>query len=175
MRKEVGWKWYHSIGPALICSRGNFQTNWCRPHPLRGTCFCHLKSIIVSNSVGLRHTYHIKILIQTMVLFILPGIWDTVRIGSPLLIFSNNAIIPTDIWSVGKEPLAMFELTTWHDASFLEFCISHQCHTIIGKQLLFSNDRNRFRCSTFTPLTGWGMHKFFLNISARGVRQNKWT
>jgi hypothetical protein len=26
MRKEAGWQWYNSIGLALNCSRGNFQT-----------------------------------------------------------------------------------------------------------------------------------------------------
>jgi hypothetical protein len=36
----------------------------------------------------------------------------TVRIGSPLKIFSNNAIIPYNIWSAGKEPIEMFEFTT---------------------------------------------------------------
>ncbi len=34
-----------------------------------------------------------------------------VRIDCPSYIFSNNAIIPSDIWSVGKEPIAMFEFT----------------------------------------------------------------
>ncbi len=37
-----------------------------------------------------------------------------VKIGSPSIIFSNNAIIPCDIWSVGKESIAMFELTAWN-------------------------------------------------------------
>jgi hypothetical protein len=53
-RKEAGWLWYHLIGLSLRCSRGNFQTNLCWPHPARGLkllrepCFCHLKAIIVS-------------------------------------------------------------------------------------------------------------------------------
>jgi hypothetical protein len=34
MRKEAGWQWYHSICLALSCSRGNFQTNLCWPHPV---------------------------------------------------------------------------------------------------------------------------------------------
>jgi hypothetical protein len=56
MRKEAGWQWYHSIGLALICSRGNFQTNLCWPHPVRGLkllrelCFCHLKAILFPNN-----------------------------------------------------------------------------------------------------------------------------
>jgi hypothetical protein len=54
MRKEASWQWYHSIGLALSCSRGNFQTNVCWPHPvrdlklLREPCFCHLKAIITT-------------------------------------------------------------------------------------------------------------------------------
>jgi hypothetical protein len=54
MRKEAGLLWYHSKGLALSCSRGNFHTNWCRPHPVRGLkllrelCFCYLQTIIVS-------------------------------------------------------------------------------------------------------------------------------
>jgi hypothetical protein len=39
---------------ALSCARRNFQTNWCRPHPVRGLkllrepCLYHLQTIIVS-------------------------------------------------------------------------------------------------------------------------------
>ncbi len=51
MRKEAGLLWYHSIGLAFSCSRGNFHTNCCRPHPVRGIkllrepCFYHLQTI----------------------------------------------------------------------------------------------------------------------------------
>ena len=38
----------------------------------------------------------------------------------------------------------MFEFTTWH-ASFPDFFISLRHYTVIGKQLLLSNDRNRVR------------------------------
>ncbi len=54
MRKEAGWQWYPSIGLPSRYSRCNFQTNRCRPHPVRGLklpsepCFCHLQPIIVS-------------------------------------------------------------------------------------------------------------------------------
>jgi hypothetical protein len=68
----------------------------------------------------------------------------TVRIGSPSEIFSNHAIIPSDIWSVGKEPIAMFEFTMLH-ASFPNFFIILRCYTVIWKQLSISNDRNRVR------------------------------
>jgi hypothetical protein len=43
-----------------------------------------------------------------------------------------------------KEPIAMFEFTTWN-ASFPDFFISLRHYTVIGKQLLLSNDRNRVR------------------------------
>ncbi len=68
----------------LSCSRGNFHTNCCRPHPVRGIkllrepCFCRLQTIIVSQerySVGLRHTLYIIHLIETTVLHILPVVW----------------------------------------------------------------------------------------------------
>jgi hypothetical protein len=39
----------------------------------------------------------------------------------------------------------MFELATWH-TSFPDFFIILQRYTVIEKQLLFSNDINRFRC-----------------------------
>jgi hypothetical protein len=54
MRKEVVWQWNHSIGVALSCARGNFQTDLYWPNPVRGIklvrepCLCHLKAIIVS-------------------------------------------------------------------------------------------------------------------------------
>jgi hypothetical protein len=54
MRKEAGWQWYPSIGFPSRYSRCYFQTNRCRPHPVRGLklpsepCFCHLQQIIVS-------------------------------------------------------------------------------------------------------------------------------
>jgi hypothetical protein len=47
-----------------------------------------------------------------------------------------------DIWSVAKEPIAMFEFTKWH-ASFPDFFICLRHYTDIGNQLLLSNDRNR--------------------------------
>jgi hypothetical protein len=68
----------------------------------------------------------------------------TARIGSPPYIFSNNGKITSDIWSFGKEPIAMFEFTTWH-ASFADFFISLGHYTVIGKQLLISKDKNRVR------------------------------
>jgi hypothetical protein len=57
----------------------------------------------------------------------------TVRIGSPSEIFANNAIIPTDIWSVGKESIAMFELATWQ-ASSLIFSSSSDAIPLLGNK-----------------------------------------
>jgi hypothetical protein len=37
----------------------------------------------------------------------------------------------------------MFEFTTWHE-SFPDFFINLRHYTVIGKQLLLSNDRNLF-------------------------------
>ncbi len=114
----------------LSYARRNFKINWCRPHPVRGLkllrepFFYHLQTIIVfqyRHSVGLRHPFHIIHLFETTVLYILPAIFEkTVRIGSPSKIFSTNATVPSDIWSVGKEQIAMFEFTTWQ-ASFTDF------------------------------------------------------
>jgi hypothetical protein len=80
MRKEGGWELYHSIGFPLSYSRGNFQKNLCRPHPVRGIkplsepCFYYLQTILDSQyryCVWLLHTFHIVNLIETSVLYIL--------------------------------------------------------------------------------------------------------
>ncbi len=63
MRKEVDWKWYHSVGLAVSFSSCDFQTNQCRPYPVKSLkllsepCFCYLKSIIVSNNGRLSEAY----------------------------------------------------------------------------------------------------------------------
>ncbi len=54
MRKEGGWQWYHSISLGLSYSRCDFQTNRCKPHPVRGIkqlsepYFYYLQTIIGS-------------------------------------------------------------------------------------------------------------------------------
>jgi hypothetical protein len=55
-----------------------------------------------------------------------------------------GATIPNDIWSVSKESIAKFKLTTWH-ARFPDFFIKLQRYTAIWKQLLISSDKNRVR------------------------------
>ncbi len=56
MRKEAGWQWYSSIGLPSSYSRCDFQTNRCKPRPVRGLKLpvpsepfsCNLQSKIVS-------------------------------------------------------------------------------------------------------------------------------
>jgi hypothetical protein len=54
MRKKGDRQWYHLIGLALSYSRCDFQTNRCKPHPVRDIkllsepCFYYLQPIIVS-------------------------------------------------------------------------------------------------------------------------------
>ncbi len=55
------------------------------------------------HSDGLRRPFHIIHLFEITVLYILPYIWKTVRIGS-----RYKVTIRCDIWGVGKEPIAMF-------------------------------------------------------------------
>ncbi len=145
MRKEVSWQWNHLIGLALSFYRGNFQTNWRRPNPVRGLklhhepCFYYLQTIIVfqyRHSVGQRHTFHIIHLLETTVLYILPDIWDDGKNRLSIINFSNNGTIPSDICSVGKVPIAMFEFTSWH-TSFTDFFIKLRLYIDIGKQYFF--------------------------------------
>jgi hypothetical protein len=70
--------------------------------------FANYNCFPITLSVGLRHTFHIIHLIETTVLFTHSPIFETtLRIGSSE-IFSNNATISTDIWSVAEESIAMF-------------------------------------------------------------------
>jgi hypothetical protein len=57
----------------------------------------------------------------------------TVRIGCPSYIFSNNAIIPSDIWSVGKEPIAMFEFTRGLQVAPQIFSSTYDAIPLLGK------------------------------------------
>jgi hypothetical protein len=52
--------------------------------------------------------------------------------------------MPSNVWSVGKEPIAMFEFTTWH-ASFTDFFIKLRRYTAIWNQLMFANGTNSVR------------------------------
>jgi hypothetical protein len=55
MRKEAGCHWYHSIGLALSCSRGNFHTNWCRPHHVRGIKLLREPSLYYFQTIIVSH------------------------------------------------------------------------------------------------------------------------
>ncbi len=136
MRKEVVWKWYHSIGLPLSYSRWDFQTNQCRPHPerdlklLREPCFFYLQTIIVSqygsgivsgcDTVFTSNTY-----LQQRYCTSSPIFETTVTICAPSLIFSNNAKIPIVA------------------CKFTDFFIKLRHYTAIGKQLLFAKNRSR--------------------------------
>ncbi len=65
----------------------------------------------------------------------------------PPLTTTQTNIPPSDMWTVGKELKALFELTTWHfdmQVSRIYF-VSLQHYAAIRIQLLFSNNRNGFR------------------------------
>ncbi len=80
---------------------------------------------------------------------------------------TNNATIPSDIWSVGKETLAM-----WH-ASFTDFFIKLWCYTDIGKQLFISNDKHRVRWEVL-GLSQDGVRTDSLeNFSVKGLKQDQ--
>jgi hypothetical protein len=90
-----------------------------------------------------------------------------ITIGSPSL--PNNAIIRTDLWSIGKESIAMFKLATWL-ASFPDFFILLICYTVSGKQLLFSNDRNRFRLVVLGLSQDGASTDLFENLSVNSLK-----
>ncbi len=79
-----------------------------------------------------------------MVMKIFAASREMVKIGSSSKIFSNNATIPCDIWTIGKELIALFELSTWL-AIFPDFFVSFQHYAAFRLQLLFSNNRNWVR------------------------------
>ncbi len=86
----------------------------------------------------------------------------TARIGSPSWIFSNNAKSPSDIWSVGKEPIVNVEFTTW-PASITDFFKKLRHYTVIGKQFLIS-------LTNIGPLTGWGLRQFVWKFSREQLK-----
>jgi hypothetical protein len=92
-----------------------------------------------------------------------------VRIGSPSKFFSNNATIPCDIWSVDKEPIAMLKFTMWH-ASFADFFIQLRRNTVIWKQLLFANDRNRVRGAVLGLSQDGACTDLFENLSVNSLK-----
>ncbi len=102
-----------------------------------------IKKALYRHSAGRWHTFQIIHLIETTVLYILPDIWDDGKNRRTFINPFKLRTLPSDIWSVGKAPIAMLELTTWH-ASFTDF-IKLRRYTDIGKQLLISNNRHRVR------------------------------
>ncbi len=133
---------------SLIFSNKFVQAPSCeRPKTARRTLFlsfANYNCFQISYSVGLRNPFHSIHLIKTTVLYILPDIWDSKNRSSIINLFQIKLQFFAIFWSVGKEPIAMFEFTTWH-ASFTDFFIKLLRYTAIWKQLFFANDRNRVR------------------------------
>ncbi len=75
------------------------------------------------------------------------------------------------MWSVGKEPIAMFEFTTWH-ASFTDFLIQLRRNTAICKQLLFANDRNRVRGAVLGLSQDGACTDLFENLSVNSLKED---
>ncbi len=64
--------------------------------------------------------------------------------GTYIINLSNDATIPSDIWRVGIELIALFEMSTWH-ASYPDFFIHLRHYSVIGKHFLFAINRTRVR------------------------------
>jgi hypothetical protein len=77
-----------------------------------------------------------------MLLSILPDISEDGKNRNFIINLFKYAAIPSDIWSVGTEPISTFEFM-WH-ASFTDFFIKLRRYNAIGKQLLISNEKKGF-------------------------------
>jgi hypothetical protein len=65
----------------------------------------------------------------------------------------------------------MFEFTTWH-ASFPDFFISLRHYTVIGKQLLLSNDRNRVRGAVLSLSQDGASTHLFENFRENSLKRD---
>jgi hypothetical protein len=65
----------------------------------------------------------------------------------------------------------MFEFTTWH-ANFLDFLISIRYYSVIGKQLLLSNDRNRVRGAVLGLSQDGASTNLFENFCENSFKQD---
>jgi hypothetical protein len=63
----------------------------------------------------------------------------------------------------------MFEFTTWH-ASFKDFFIQLRRNTVIWKQLLFANDRNRVRGAVLGLSQDGACTDLFENLSVNSLK-----
>jgi hypothetical protein len=88
----------------------------------------------------------------------------TVKIGSPYKSFQITLTIHA---SVGKEPIAIFEFTTWH-ASFTDFF--HKAPTAIWKQLLFANDTTRVLVAVLGLSQDGACTDFFENFRENSLK-----
>jgi hypothetical protein len=64
----------------------------------------------------------------------------------------------------------MFEFTTWH-ASFADFFSKLRRYTVIWKQLLFANDRNRVRGAVFGLSQDGACTNLFENFREHSLKQ----
>jgi hypothetical protein len=103
------------------------------------------------------------------VLYILPDIWEDGKNRNFIKIFSNNATIPSDIWSFGKELIAQFELSTWLP-SFPDFlCTSDTIALLVNNYCLLIIETS---LSSFRPLTRWELNRLFENFSVNSLKWN---
>jgi hypothetical protein len=65
----------------------------------------------------------------------------------------------------------MFEFTTWH-ASFADFFSKLRRYTVIWKQLLFANDRNRVRGAVFGLSQDGACTNLFQNFREHSLKQD---
>jgi hypothetical protein len=65
----------------------------------------------------------------------------------------------------------MFEFTTWH-ASFPDFFISLRHYTVIGKQLLLSNDRNKVRGAVLSLSQDGASTHLFENFRKNSLKRD---
>jgi hypothetical protein len=65
----------------------------------------------------------------------------------------------------------MFEFTMWH-ASFPDFFISLRHYTVIGKQLLLSNDRNRVRGAVLSLSQDGASTHLFENFRENSLKRD---
>ncbi len=175
MRKEAGCQWYNSIGLALSCSRGNFQTKLCWPNPVRGLkllrepCFCHLKAIIVPNNGIVSESY------EKIGKICMPRgefkhrYWffaDAPNIGSDVCVIWKDLLWSSDSYRLLKNrggcTIPLFQISVW-----CKKCVAARHYAVICKQLLNANDINRVRWVVVDLLYRMGRASISLKISAR--------
>ncbi len=141
MRKEGGW----AIGLALSYSRYYFQTNHCKPHPVRGIkllskpCFYYLQTIIVSQRRTKNCWLYLKRLMKE----------------SRHLKYGGGCTIP------------LFQLSVW-----CKKLVAARHYAVIWKQLSISNDRNRVHWEVCGLLQDGACTNLFENFSEYSLKED---